>query len=313
MNTLIATIKPRSAFGGAIRGDTLFGQLCWAIMHREGASRLDALLEGYTQGAPFLVVSDAFPTGYLPRPALPLHRYNEAPGKDRKQLRQCRWLPREHFARPIADWLQYAVNESQLHTDGVSKSCNQPHNTINRMTGTTGAGEFAPYVMPQHWHGDSLRLELYIAHDPQRITLDEIRQTISDVGDYGYGRDASIGLGKFDLVDCAEKDWPGQANANGWMTLAPCAPQGQNFNAENSWYQPFTRFGRHGDIAVHTGKPFKNPVLMADTGALLQPQNWQDARFCGQGLGGDGSLSKAIAQTVHQAYAPVLAINMEQA
>ena len=312
MNTLIATIEPHSAFGGAIRGDTLFGQLCWAILHRQGVSRLDALLEGYTQNSPFMVVSDAFPAGYLPRPALPLHRYNDVPDKDRKQVRQCRWLPREHFAKPLADWLQYTVSESQLHKDGINHSRNQAHNTINRMTGTTGTGEFSPYVMPQHWHGKALSLEIYIGHDPERITIEEIEQLLTDTGACGYGRDASIGLGKFTVTACEEAVWPQQANANGWMTLAPCAPQGLNFNAENSWYQPFTRFGRHGDIAVHTGKPFKNPVLMADTGALLQPQNWQDACFCGQGLGGDGSLSNAIEKTVHQGYAPVLVVNMEQ-
>jgi CRISPR-associated protein Csm4 len=56
-------IQPLSAFGTRPLGDTLFGQLCWAVRNRHGEERLDTLLDGYTQGQPFAVVSDAFPAG----------------------------------------------------------------------------------------------------------------------------------------------------------------------------------------------------------------------------------------------------------
>ena len=58
------------AFGGPIKGDTLFGHLCWAARNRWGEGRLLDLLDGYTKGQPFAVCSDAFPAGHLPRPAL---------------------------------------------------------------------------------------------------------------------------------------------------------------------------------------------------------------------------------------------------
>jgi CRISPR-associated protein Csm4 len=73
MPTFRARITPRSAFGTPLLGDTLFGQLCWAIRNRQGEARLTALLEAYTDGHPFLVVSDAMPAGYVPRPSLPGH------------------------------------------------------------------------------------------------------------------------------------------------------------------------------------------------------------------------------------------------
>jgi len=105
--------------------------------------------------------------------------------------------------------------------------------------------------------------------------------------------------------------WPEQEKANAWMTLAPCASQGLSLDAEHCWYQPFTRFGRHGDMAVHTGRPFKSPVLLVDTGAVLTPNKYQESLFVGHGLGGDGSLSRAIPETVQQGYTPVLAIHLE--
>ena len=313
METLIATLRPRSAFGGPIRGDTLFGQLCWAARHRWGENRLTELLQGYTEGQPFIVVSDAFPASYLPRPALPLHRFDEIPDAERKAVKKRRWLPREHFAKPLRQWLNHAVPDSDISSDELMAAYVQPHNTINRMTGTTGTGEFAPYTMAQHWFAPGLHLDLYITIDSKRLSMEEAGQLLQDVGRMGYGRDASIGLGKFDVKDTVSGNWPAQKNANCMMTLAPCAPQGQGFDDEKSWYQPFTRFGRHGDVAVHTGRPFKNPVLMADTGALLARRDGVVAAFCGQGLGGKGQkLSNAIKSTVHQGYAPALPVRLEE-
>lgn len=311
MQTLIANITPMSAFGGPIRGDTLFGQLCWAALHRWGENRLHALLEGYTAGKPFLVVSDAFPAGYLPRPALPMHRFDKVPDADRKQVKKRQWLPVEAFEQPLRSWLQHAVPERDIQADGLKRESVQSHNTINRMTGTTGTGEFAPYVMPQQRFSTARGFDLYIAHD-DRLETESIRQLLTDVGLSGYGRDASIGLGKFEVDAVRETSWPSQENANAWYTLAPCAPQGQAWEPGQCFYQPFTRFGRHGDIAVHSGQPFKTPLLMVDTAALLTPQRFEPDCFIGQGLGGDGSLSKAIPETVHQGYAPVLPVSLEE-
>lgn len=312
MQSLIATIQPRSAFGGSIRGDTLFGQLCWATLHRRGEQHLNKLLEGYPVNRPFLVVSDAFPAGYLPRPALPLHRYEDIPDADRKQVKKRNWLARKHFSQPLSKWLEFAVPDRQIAGRDLFESRSQSHNTINRLTGTTGAGEFAPYTMPQQWYAPGQSLELYLVYDEARLDTQAVKQLLEDVGMAGYGRDASIGLGKFELASIREESWPVQDKANAWLTLAPCAPQGQAWVSEQSWYQPFIRFGRHGDLAVHFGKPFKTPLLMADTAALLMPQTYSPVQFTGQGVGGDGSLSKAIPATVHQGYAPVLPVCVEE-
>ena len=42
------TLTSQSAMGTPLVGDTLFGQLCWAVRNRFGEARLTALLEGYT-------------------------------------------------------------------------------------------------------------------------------------------------------------------------------------------------------------------------------------------------------------------------
>ena len=66
------------------------------------------------------------------------------------------------------------------------------------------------------------------------------------------------------------------------------------------------RFGRHG--GHQTGSPYKNPLLLADSAALLTPATPPAGQlFCGQGLDG---LSLSLAATVHQGYAPVLPVHL---
>jgi CRISPR-associated protein Csm4 len=139
-----------------------------------------------------------------------------------------------------------------------------------------------------------------------RIKAEQVRQVLIDVGQQGFGKEASSGLGKYSLGEFSEWQPSLSENPDAWYTLAPCAPQGMDWQNEHCYYQPFVRFGRHGDRAVHSGKPFKNPVLLAQSGAILTPKNGiGDQLFVGQGL---GSVSKAIEGTVHQGYAPVLPV-----
>lgn len=333
MQTYRIRIKPCSAFGSRPMGDTLFGQLCWAVRNRYGEERLTELLAGYTEGHPFAVVSDALPADYLPRPALPGHWYAEVAGEDRKAVKKRAWLPIETLlAEPVQGWLAHCRPASEV--PGSAPHVHpQPHNTLDRLTGTTGEGAFAPYAMSQLWYGKNttVRLDVYVVLDEDRLTGDELKQVFADMGAFGFGRDASIGLGKFAFESVEPCTLPMQADANAWLTLAPCAPQGLDFDPARSFYQPFTRFGRHGDIGVHLGNPFKTPVLLAQTGAVftLPPRGVSSpaigpagteassasglprlAAFVGQGLGGDGSLSKAIPETVQQGYAPVVGIRL---
>ncbi|WP_295455547.1 CRISPR-associated protein Csm7 [uncultured Thiodictyon sp.] len=315
--------RPLTAFGSPLLGDTLFGQLCWAARHRFGLQRPQSLLDGYTAGHPFAVVADALPDGYLPRPALPLSAYHAIPNADRKQAKRQVWIPLTALAHPLTDWLKHGQSDRDLiapsPANGTTKPNAtspvltvlhpQPHNSINRLTGTTGRVDFAPYTLMQRWHAPEVALCCRVVFDPERIGAVEIIQLFDDIGTSGFGRDAGIGLGKF-AVKTVERPWPAQSQANACLTLAPCAPQGLGFDPRRSVYEVFTRFGRHGDMAVKEGNPFKSPVLLARAGAILTPSQLPAAPFIGQGLGGAGRLSKVIPETVQQGYAPWVPIHL---
>jgi CRISPR-associated protein Csm4 len=315
-------IHPGTAFATPLKGDTLFGQCCWAIRNLWGEARLIELLQGYTDNQPFLVISDPVPEGFLARPAAPPHLLGldtENP-RERKQIKARRWLPEDVLTKPVGAWGQEALSEAdmmdRLQLKGpFLRHENRTHNSLNRLTGTTGAGEtgFAPYDRALTWYHPEVRLSVYAALDDDRyFTLKDLSEALVAIGQQGYGKEASSGLGKFEVLDAAPYDDPPRPAApNAWLTLAPSAPQGQQWKAERCYYETFTRFGRHGDRAVLGGKPFKNPVLMADSFAILTPAIFEpSARITGRGIGG---VSKAIGTAVHQGYAPVFGVQWEEA
>lgn len=335
MQTYRFTLRPLSAFGTPMAGDTLFGQLCWTLCHQLGNARLGELLHGYTNGLPFAVLSDALPTGHVPLPHVTSDSWRKSTdaGQDRKALKKKKWLPTPALATPFANWQTSASSDIEVaaplisawaargkHREPKGSSHTeraQPHNTINRQTGTTGEGQFAPYAMPQIWFHPAMQFDLYVVLDDARLSLAELTTALVYMGEVGFGRDASIGLGKFELVGDAvlnslrcEDAASTESTANSYLTLGPCAPQGLGFCPVRSTYQVATRFGRHGDAAVQSRQPFKRPVLLAKAGGVFWPETLDASRlFLGQGLGGTSNpVSLAMPETVQQGYAPVIAI-----
>ena len=114
MQTYRLTLRPLSALGTPLAGDTLLGQLCWTLRHQLGNTALTALLEGYTQGRPFAVVSDALPSGHIPLPSLPSGVRQINAGSDRKILKKKRWLPLSGMREQLLTWQQVSTSDSDL-------------------------------------------------------------------------------------------------------------------------------------------------------------------------------------------------------
>lgn len=306
-----AALTLHTPLGTPLAGDTLFGQVCWALREATGEAELTRRLDGYTQGQPWLVVSDGFPATYLPKPTLPQHFEPQADPAARKAAKKKHWIPLTRAREALATLLASAVDDATAYGAAPFSSV-QPHNTLNRLTGTTGEGAFAPYTMPQSFHARGQRVEVYLVLDEDRISSEETGRMLAAIGASGFGRDASIGLGKFTVEQFEPVSFVVPAQANAFWTLAPCAPRGQGFDGTQSYWRVLTRFGRHGNAHALAGNPFKTPVLMASTGAVFASTGEFVPRpFIGQGLGGEGQLSKAEPATVHQGYAPVLPIAME--
>ena len=192
----------------------------------------------------------------------------------------------------------------------ASKPFIASQNTINRLTGTTGTGQFAPRQVHRIFFDEGARLDIYAVLDEARLSRDDLRSLLADIGLHGYGRDATTGLGKFEVIVMNEHTWPTEESEH-WLALAPCAPDPSALDADGCYYLPTTRFGRHGNLAVSRGHPFKSPLLMAATGALLKSRRPSGWTIHGMGLGGGTHpISAALRETVHQGYAPVVPLTM---
>lgn len=297
-----------SPLGTPLAGDTLFGQLCWAVREAFGAAELDRLLAGYCQGQPWLVVGDGFPAGFLPRPTVPpLTKINP---EERKAAKGKRWIAHADAGLPLPEMLAAAKNDEEVFgKDRAPVATRAHHNTLDRLTGTTGTGEFAPYTMPQTHYPAGLTMDVWCVLDEGRYPVERLHKLFAAVGATGFGRDASIGLGKFEAGPPSRAVPPAPSLPHGYWTLGPCAPQGQGFDGQRSYWKVLTRFGRHGNRLALSANPFKHPVLLAAAGAIFVPRDGYTPRpFVGQGLKG---VSAADERTVHQGYAPVLPLQME--
>ena len=310
MRGLTFRLRLESDLGTPMRGDTLFGQLCWTWRLADGEAALTRALAGYAEGEPFLIVSDACPAGFVPKPEIsapPISQEQLADTRDwicRKAWSARRWLPARALSRALVE----AFREDELERPPATWETLHSHNTINRLTGTTGTGVFAPYQTAVTAFASGAReVEVHCLHDPDRLTEVALTDLMRQMGLSGFGRDASIGLGKFRVEGVAAAGFRAGSYA---VTLAPCRPTPEQVVEAGSYWRTFTRFGRHG-AAASAGQVFKTPVLLADSGALLCMRDAAvDRAFVGTGLGGDGRLSRQIPATVHQAYAPVLPVDL---
>lgn len=309
MNAYKTIIQPQTAFGTPLVGDTLFGQICWGIVEQYGEDKLTACLQDYTAGKPFLVVSDAMPENHLPLPTLPSHYWTQGKETDRKQLKKRQWLPESDFREKESHlWQQSAKRNDDIESHLIT-SQQQAHNSLNRQSGTTGTDAFAPFESEQIWFAANSQWQIYLLLDQTRLSPQELKTILENIGKMGYGRDASSGLGKYAIVDLITSDLFQSNQGNALLTLSACCPQQQHYSGSLSFYNTLTRFGRHGNTQATAGNPFKKPVLMAQTGAVFTPTDLTNhTGLIGQGV---GNISDIQPSAVHQGYAPALAFTLD--
>lgn len=280
------TITPISNFATSIKGDTLFGQMCWAVFYLFGKSKLDSFLNSY-ESKPFLVVSDGFASGYMPKPYLPSSLLGEDSDL-KKENRKKIWLKMSELQQG-----QY-TKAVELEKDKKSVIV---HNSINYLTSTTGGEGFDPYGIEE----ECLQVkDIYflIADD---FTKEMLAECFKFVSLQGYGKKSSTGKGRFEftpfeLVEFNKKE------STTFMALSPFSPYGLE-EVEKLYYEPFTRFGKHG-AGLANKNPFKKPLLLADTSGVVLFKESQSLPYVGSAISGHSSHSG----TVHQGYSIVVPI-----
>ncbi|MDR0579382.1 MAG: hypothetical protein LBG21_02155 [Campylobacteraceae bacterium] len=286
MQLLKTTIKPISNFAATPRGDTLFGQLCWMIHFCYGKKRLEELLVNYDK-KPFMIVSDAFVSGYLPKPKLPSRLFLQDENADKKKERKKQWIK--------YDDLQTLTNTCESNED---KQVNTMHNSINRKILTTDNENFAPYALQEVIMSEK---DIYCLIDEGQFSKNELNEVFEMLRDYGYGKDTSIGKGRFTFSDFIDVTQMIQKSSTAFMTLSPFSPQG--LPCKDIYYELFTRFGKKGALRAKEN-PFKRPLLLADTASVVIFDEPCEKQYIGKAIG----VHSTHKDIVHQGYAITVAI-----
>jgi len=337
-------LKPLSGFGTPLKGDTLFGHFCWQIAYDGSLCNIPMkeAIKMYPE-RPFSVFSSAYPRlkttsawfYALRTPALPLEMLFTMPDekvemlKKRKDYKAKRWMLVEkgkrinsfrdaQFVNDHELFERFIANASMktrkaLRQSGASRfafNFTQSHNTINRITGTTGEGGFAPFAVGQVVFAPESELVVFAGIDEEMISTKQLSLAFERIGATGFGKDASTGLGRFKIGTVEEIDLESMGNAtpNACYTLAPCVPQKNCFN--EVFFLPFTRFGRHGDVFAKSENPFKAPMLMADEAAVFKPKKSDVFKkpYIGMPVSG---ISKTEPGTIAQGYSLYVPVKME--
>ena len=288
-----ATIDPISNFSTPIKGDTFFGHICWGVLYNEKRLdlELEKLLDKYKDGKPFLVVSDAFAPGYFPKPKMPSYMLNEDP-KDKKENRKKVWLTLEDLQNGN---YKNAKKDKEAYIKDKKETI--VRNSINYKTFTTDSGKFAPYGVEEISLSSK---DIYFLVDEEQISSEKIKTIIEFIGDIGYGKDSTVGKGRFVVKNFEKIDI--DFNATTYMALSPFVID--NTNLKRSFYEPFIRFGKFGGDRAYKNA-FKNFVLLANSGAVLEFKNREKREFTGNAI---TNLSKKYRDSVMQGYTILLPI-----
>lgn len=331
------TIKLLSAFGTPLKGDTVFGHFCWQVAHDPSLIGLsiDEFLSHYSE-SPLAVFSSAFPLVkehttkeeliMLKRPEMPLSTLfnlssmsrREAVEK-RKEIKSKRWMPLkrgEHFEsfntlvyQSDKDVALRLTGQTVDKQSSLSISDMRWHNTIDRKSGSTGEDRFAPFAEERQQYIPELECVLWVGIEPP-LTAEAVMKGLERTGASGFGRDASTGAGRFNVCSCREWSTMGSNKPNALYTLAPSVPEEKTYFPV--YFNPFTRFGRHGDLLACSRNPFKNPVIMADEGAVFMPMNDRQDVFLKPYMGrGITGISKAEPRASMQGYSLYIPVKVE--
>jgi CRISPR-associated protein Csm4 len=111
-------------------------------------------------------------------------------------------------------------------------------------------------------------------------------------------------------IECIESNLLSKKSKSNYLyALSPFVPLREDIN--NLYFQPFTRFGKHGESLAKSKKPFKKPIIMADEGALINTKKTFDKNYPILGSAVCG-ISDVEPNAVTQGYTLCLPVNLQE-
>jgi len=283
MQTYRVRLRPRSATLSPWQADTLFGHWCWLIRYEEGEAELETFLDAYKAGEPPIVLSNGFPSDWLPRPIMPPRL--RAPSRKKtdqvKAMRAAKEGKDVRFVRLDKFNALCRGDEVSLTTSPkVVWQRTELKNLINRLTGTTASFEVEgeqvggtlfdrqelAYVDRSGVLPEPLDVLIYVkAADEESATKAE--DLFRRLARSGYGAKKTVGYGQFEVVGEIER-FDGFAeldDANGFVSLSNWVPA--RGDPRMGFYDTLVKYGKLGEELAVSENPFKFPLTMFTAGS----------------------------------------------
>ena len=267
MDSLVKlTLQPLGIWTTPWQADTLMGALASAWARSKGVPALYRdFLNPWNARKPLFVISNAFPGDSLPAPAcLPL--WWNWPEENRKEVKNTRWLSPNQFKQ-----IQRGAQPDLPDSPGVSIQDNiRLRNSISRATDTTDDGGQLFEVPFSHLADPKSGLTLYARAKDNGLEI--LTEALRLLGRTGYGADASVGHGGFDLAgeptECPELD--DIPNADAFISLSTFQPA--HDDPTNGLWKSFIKYGKMAPDFHHIAI-FKRPQIMLEAGACFRTKS----------------------------------------
>ncbi len=261
MKLIKVKITPHSSFVTFPKGDTIFGHFAYHTFEKD-----KTVFKNYVDEKPKIIFSDILPDGYLYKPTLPLKAF-DVDESEKKEFRKKAWITIESLQQGE---LLKAKELSFYKTDIRTR------NSLNRVTFSTGGEGFDPFSLEEITF--LYQPVIYVMFDEKFFDEDTIIERLNIIGKVGFGKKGSIGKGHFKAeIESFYGFDEVESKCKYYLTLSPTILNRQP-NIKKAYYNTFNRFGKSHSSQT----PFKKPLLMADSGAVVKLEKRED--YIGRGI-----------------------------
>lgn len=315
MNWYKVSLTLKAPSGTPWQADTIWGHLCWILLHQQGEEVLKKFLEPFLRNEPPFLLSDGFPVDMLPRPPLALPdeqkflsdsddfqvdllprplTFNIAYKDDietfhkRREIRKLSYLSYDDFNRAIHGE-QFIPSQTKAETG--SRETVTLKNQISRLSGTTGeTGQL--FGFKEYWTR-YVTIYLKIKQGWEK----QVEDLFNGLRQAGYGKRKSVGYGSIEkLAFMPFAGFPKSEGVNAFVTLSPFIPSSDD-PTEGRW-RILVKYGKLGEEYATGANPFKRPLLMLTAGSVFLDDSPRE--FYGTMVTG---VSATYSNVVHYAYA----------
>jgi len=291
METIKIKLTLKSPVISKFQSDTIFGHFAWGVYYLYGKSRLKELLSNF-KTKPFIIFSDGFEEGLLVKPFLEPYMMPVESMDLNKKYKKTSFIPAEWIFNNInnlTDKILFNQFKKEKYNECLKNPCNKCKekerkqknkekvlvlkNSIDRKLNKTTQGL---YSIEEIFYRDNYKIDIYCKYDKNQINLDEIKKVFDFIGKRGYGKDKSIGKGKFEvkiIKDFKEKRFfeidktkPFYLNLSSMF---------KDNDIKLSYGKKFTKFPKTGgNLANYL--PFKNPIVLFQAGSTFLVKKYKE-------------------------------------